>query len=153
MPELLGWFILLQYLTRPEYKKKVEFKNQGLIQLNFIQEENLEYIWCSNSCKGSTSKSLTGKQSWKLIKMYADLPHQWNWHDIYLGPNFLERWGNDLEVVQSIRDRTYWMAPFHTRRDSTKVIQEKVNKGKNQTWILTPRSGLLPWHHPASQEE
>ena len=35
------------------------------------------------------------------------------------------------------------MAPFHTRRDSTKVIQEKVNKGKNQTWILTPRSGLL----------
>ena len=45
MPELLGWFILLQYLTRPECKKKVEFKNQGLIQLNFIQEENLEYIY------------------------------------------------------------------------------------------------------------
>ena len=44
MPGLLGWFILLQYLTRPEYKKKVKFKNQGLIQLKFIQEENLVYM-------------------------------------------------------------------------------------------------------------
>ena len=27
-----------------------------------------------------------------------------------------------------------------------KVIEQKGNKGKNQTWILTPRPGLLPWH-------
>ena len=56
--------------------KKVKFKNQGLIQLKFIQEDRLEYIWYSNSCKGSTSKSLIDKQSWRLvIKTYADLPH------------------------------------------------------------------------------
>ena len=29
---------------------------------------------------------------------------------------------------------TYWIIPFHTRRNSTKVIEQKGNKGKNQTW-------------------
>ena len=47
-------------------------------------------------------------------------------------------------MVHSTRDHIYRMAAFHIKRNSTnstKVKQEKGNKGKNQTWILTPSQG------------
>ena len=43
---------------------------------------------------------------------------------------------------------TYQMAPLHTKRNSTKVIQKKGNKGKNQTWIPHSQPGASSMASP-----
>ena len=43
---------------------------------------------------------------------------------------------------------TYRMAPLHTKRNSSKVIQKKGNKGKNQTWIPHSQPGASSMASP-----